>query len=472
MVRANYLDLGLLVIWLALFRACHRYCYADPSSYFFDEARAYARPHSALRESEAERFIGQAEASLDADFPPKHVTHAAAAAAAAANNDEDGDDDENDTAMDDPRICIGIPTIRRDRENFLSTAVGSLADSLTEEQRRGITLIVLLVDADPAENPFYGTRWLETIPDAVLTYGAGSTTTSTMTTRTATKTKTKTKTRRSPYRRIPTAYAPDAPRNIRARADNAALVSACRERGADYFLLVEDDVVASRDWHRKLASAIRELEKASPRGDWLFIRLFHTEIYLGWNTEEYPTYVVYIVLVWSSVVLAVMLCRQIVAPLMAGSSSNGGGAATKKHFHHHESSTATTVTPRASLPRALSVRLATWLLAFTALYFLAGRQATQPLRPGLTEMPRYGCCGQGLLFPARHLPTVEAELRRPDGALEPVDSCISRMAAETGLAQWALVPSVLQHVGVRGSSGKDAAFKRTWSFGFERAGDL
>lgn len=457
MVRANYLDLGLLVIWLALFRACHRYCYADPSSYFFDEARAYARPHSALRESEAERFIAQAEASLDTDYPPKHP--------AVNSDDNDGSDSE-----DAPRICIGIPTIRRDREDFLSTAIGSLADSLTEQHRRAITLVVLLIDEDPAQNPFYGTRWLETIPDAVLTYGEHPTTTTTTstttTTTTRTKKKTQTETGRNPYQSIPRPYAPDAPRNIRARADNAALVSACRDRGAEYFLLVEDDVVASRDWHRRLASAIRELEgggSGSQRTDWLFVRLFHTEIYLGWNTEEYPTYLVYIILVWSSVVLAVVLCRQIIAAFLAGSSTSSGA----KEKYSHESTT-----PRASLPRALSIRLATWLLAFTALYFLAGRQSTQPLRPGLTEMPRYGCCGQGLLFPARHLPAVEAELRRPDGFWEPVDSCISRMAEEQGLAQWALVPSVLQHVGVRGSSGADAAFKRTWSFGFERAENL
>jgi len=81
-------------------------------------------------------------------------------------------------------------------------------------------------------------------------------------------------------------------------------------------------------------------------------------------------------------------------------------------------------------------------------------------------MPQYGCCSQGLVFPARHVTKLKQNLLEPSFDL-PVDSIIEKIADDETMKKWALIPSAFQHVGVRGSSAEGGMRKSTWSFGFE-----
>lgn len=91
----------------------------------------------------------------------------------------------------------------------------------------------------------------------------------------------------------------------------------------------------------------------------------------------------------------------------------------------------------------------------------------QPLPHGIVRMDNFGCCSQGLVYPRDKVPLILHDL---DPGLTPgllPDQRVEALAGRTGLARWALVPSVLQHVGRMGSSGKP---KKTWNFQFEEGG--
>ena len=64
--------------------------------------------------------------------------------------------------------------------------------------------------------------------------------------------------------------------------------------------------------------------------------------------------------------------------------------------------------------------------------------------------------------------------RRIDDRVEGyIDMLMERVAGMYGLQRWALVPSVLQHIGGKSSKGDAIADSRAnmiWSYGFERWG--
>jgi hypothetical protein len=111
--------------------------------------------------------------------------------------------------------------------------------------------------------------------------------------------------------------------------------------------------------------------------------------------------------------------------------------------------------------------LGIWMPAAITLYFLAGRLSMQPFPSGVREMPAYGCCSQGLVFPRHQLDPLIQRLRSPALKEHYPDQIIEAVAGER-LAKWALVPSVLQHVGRKGSStALPGSVKQTWNFQFE-----
>jgi hypothetical protein len=102
------------------------------------------------------------------------------------------------------------------------------------------------------------------------------------------------------------------------------------------------------------------------------------------------------------------------------------------------------------------------------LVFLAGKQITVPIPPGVQEMNKYGCCSQWFVFPRDMVPKVLDKLRIETKGL--VDMQIEKIADAGGYVRWAIVPPILQHTGARSSKGYgfyDNA-RRTWSFRFEQ----
>ncbi|KAM4055889.1 n-Acetylglucosaminyltransferase-IV (GnT-IV) domain-containing protein [Hirsutella rhossiliensis] len=406
-MHVSFLNILLGVSWLLLFRYCQIHSYADPGAFFFDAERAFTPFYSAARETEADYFL------------QKLPTTTAAA-----------DQPRRDSSSSD-RICLGIPSIRRQGEQFLPRTVASLVDTLSLEQRRQLVIVVLLADDEPQINPAFGQAWLERLTDEVLVYADPSSLP------VATN-----------YRSINGSQQHDgASREKHVQLDYASLVDACITHDADYFALLEDDVIASRDWLARLRSSLSQIENMATPKDWLYLRLFYAEKYLGWNSEEWPSYSKNVALVYAAAAATVVLFRRVKLALLQPA---------KWEVRLHGS--------RRTFP---AVQFNFWMLAFIGLYFMAGRLTVNGYQAGLREMERNGCCAQGLVFPSRHLRMLASRLKEPPHDL-PGDSFIEQVADNEGLSRWAMVPSVLQHVGVRGSSESGGVRKTSWNFSFER----
>ncbi len=189
------------LIWLLLLIFCYFNSYDDPSSIFYDAKRAYQQKFSRVRTQEADEHLRH--------LPPKPSPAA------------------------DRLLCIGIPSVNRTTHSFLASTIATLTDTLTTDERATIHIVVLLANKSPKTHFAYGQKWLEDIADEVLLYdtlptGAGV------------------------YHTIPfdllDGHKRGDGRVENMRLDHSALVEACRRHGSQYFALVEDDIVASRDW--------------------------------------------------------------------------------------------------------------------------------------------------------------------------------------------------------------------------------
>ena len=414
------------LLWLLLLGFCYFNSADDPSSIFFDKESAFDLRFSATRTAEIDRFL--IHVVEDDNNGAGSVTNRPIAATPETSSSP---------APSPPLLCVGIPSINRTTTAFLGHTVGSLVDTLTPGDRADIFLVVLLADRDPSAHEAYGQAWLDTLADEVLVYDHASDLPG------------------PSYRSV--AFDVDgSPRGDgrveNMRKDHSVLVEACRRRGSPYFALVEDDVVASRDWFPKLARGLGYVENAAARTgrDWLYLRLFYSELFMGWNSEEFLDYAEVVFLVYLACLLAFVELRR------RHKLSAGGGllpGVSAQAFNY-----------------VCALVLGLWVPALIALYFMAGRVAMHRLGPfplsGVREMPRYGCCAQGLVFPERHLEGFQRLLRDPPYDF-PGDMRLEGWAGDRGLSKWALDPSVLQHVGFKESS-EGPRRAEVWNFSFER----
>lgn len=109
-----------------------------------------------------------------------------------------------------------------------------------------------------------------------------------------------------------------------------------------------------------------------------------------------------------------------------------------------------------------------------ALFFAAGRMSVIGIPKGVTEMENFGCCGQSLVFPKAQIPRLLEWYRMKKIGF--VDMLTEDYADETGELRWALVPSVMQHIGHKSSKWDDndlepvhqrSQAEKIWNFGFE-----
>jgi hypothetical protein len=401
---------SLASIWVFLFQLCRLYTFSDPSSFFYDSHRAYKTRYTNIREHQADELLDLAE-----HFPVEEL-----AALPLINNNSN-----TIPTASEKRICVGIPSVKREREQFLPRAVASLVQGLSLEQRQAIHIVVLLADDGPTSHPAFGQRWLDRLADEVLFYGNSSITDAP-----------------KRYRNVALDNSHGLSRNDRVHRDYASLITACQERGAQYFALVEDDIIAAHNWLGRLSTALDKLERTEDPRNWLYLRLFYSETYMGWNSEEWPTYLVNSVSVYCIVLVLYLL---VVAM-----------DARRRSQTFHLMSTIWI------LPH-----LTFWTASFILLYFLAGRLVVNPYPAGVHEMPNYGCCAQGLVIPRQHLDALGAALGTASDAIAG-DSLIESFADSRHLKKYAITPSILQHVGRMGSSDVGGSRKVTWNFSFEK----
>jgi hypothetical protein len=173
------------------------------------------------------------------------------------------------------------------------------------------------------------------------------------------------------------------------------------------------------------------------------LRLFYTEEFLGWNVEEWRTY-----LFWSFTAMALPLIAMLVARYRY------------KNLGRTLTNNAIIVVCGVCIP--LSV----------ALFFAAGRHSMLPLPAGVNEMPKFGCCAQSLVYPRSKVPQLlewYAEKR-----IGFADTLLEELADEKNETRWALTPSPMQHIGAKSSKTGEprAKYNMTipqtlWNFAFE-----
>ena len=363
----------------------------DPTSYFFDTRHGHDRIYSTTREQQAAKFIESANALTRQHTP---------------------------TA--EPTLCLGVATVSRPDKQYIGSTIGSLLEGLSDAERRHIHFVFFIAHTDQHVHPVYGEKWVETLPDTLLSYEGNAT-------------------------ELAKIRKWEVERDYRAKGlyDYSYLLQKCYETGATYIAMVEGDVLAVDGWYPRAIAATETVDTEATwdneKSSWLYIRMFYTEMYLGWNIEELPVYVG-----WS--VLAFLVLTMSLIGLRARSK----------------------ILQRELTNPTLAVITLVCLPACITLYFLAGRGIVQPMEAGVRPMNNFGCCSQGFIFSRHVVPLILDRIQHH--TVEYIDMLMEAVAGADGLARWVVVPSLLQHIGGQSSKGDEIADSRAqmiWSFGFE-----
>lgn len=390
--------IAFLFIYLALVRYCTYAFYRDPTSAFFDPIQGYERKYSLQRQQEANSFIHNANRSDFATIKPNNV-----------------------------KMCVGIATVGRDEEQYVLSTIGSLLDGLATQEREEIFFVILIAHTAPHVHPIYGEQWLTNVVDKVLLYDVS-------------------------HKQTTDLMDWEKNKDYRKKAifDYTYVLQRCHDTGAQWIAMIEDDTLAVKGWYKNAIEALETANEQYPstyEDDWLYMRLFFTEEFLGWNSEEWPRYLAGSVGVTGMATMVLLLLRLF------------------------------------ALEKAITnILIAVICLICTPacilLYFLAGRLSMQPLSPGMYQMPKFGCCAQGLVFSNQMAPKVIARLAQKREGF--VDEIVEAWANEANLVRWVVIPSLLQHIGGHSSKGDDYGGKskydrsvaeKIWNFGFEMYDD-
>ncbi|KAJ5181704.1 hypothetical protein N7449_011851 [Penicillium cf. viridicatum] len=375
--------LFFLLSYALLFMVARRQSFRDPTSIFFDPMNAYDPVYSAIR--------------LDNAAAPQ-ITR----------------------APRQPHLCLGISTIARKGASYFIDTVGTLLDGLSEEERADIHLILFIAHTDPSQHPAFAEPWLHKLADQVLLYNASEIDI-------------------NHIRSLETHEAKIAGRE-KVLFDYSYLLKACATVDTPYVIMLEDDLVALDGWYHRTVAALSSAEEQTREmraANWLYLRLFYTEEFLGWNAEEWLNYLLYSILVVCFVAYVLLIFRKL------------------------------NPYTRSFLPNTIVVILSgIFTPLLIGLFFAAGRVTMLPPSRGVYQMPKFGCCSQAFVFPRSRI----AEL---------VELYTSK---HIGYIRWAVTPSIVRHVGRKSSKGGDddilpprkvksksqlTVAERLWNFGFE-----
>ncbi|KAE8130933.1 integral membrane protein [Aspergillus pseudotamarii] len=376
-------------------------CWRDPTSLFFRQNEAYEPSYSSLRAAQGMALIEEAN----------NVTKA-----------------PRFKASPNPTMCVGFASVARDGVSYFESAVGSLLASLSPLERADLFLILFIAHTDPVQHPAYSEPWLHGLADKVLLYDEKDIDV-------------------DHIRSLETAEA-KALALEKGLLDYTYLLKACTAVGAPYTVMLEDDIIALDGWYHRTKQALRAVEwqTVEKKGSkWLYLRLFHTENFLGWNSEEWSIYLFYSLLSASTILLTT-LCFRRYRP-------------SSKPF----------------LPRE-TVFVVSFICTplLIILFFAAGRVTMLPIPEGVHEMPKFGCCSQGFVFPQGRIMDLVSWYESK--GIGYVDMLTEDYANQNGEIRWALIPSVLQHIGSKSSKtnspvphkGLRTIPEKLWNFGFEK----
>ena len=186
--------------------------YRDPTSAFFDPHRGYIPSYSAVRQDQAEAFIIASKTDLTRTRP-KEQSH-------------------------QKKLCVGIPSVARNGTTYLRSAVGSLLDGLSEQERSYIHLVVFIAQTDPSVHFAYKKNWLHNLTDKVLLYDL-------------------------PKKEMEHVIELEQTGNSREKGlfDYTYLLRTCYAQGADHIAMFEDDIVALDGWYHRTINGLDTAEK-------------------------------------------------------------------------------------------------------------------------------------------------------------------------------------------------------------------
>lgn len=390
--------IAFIFIYLALLRYCSQAYYRDPTSAFFDPVRGYEPRYSAGRQNDADTFIRTANLTTYVQTPPQ-----------------------------DPKMCIGIATIAREQDQYVRRTIGSLIDGLEPGEREQIFLVVLIAHTDPGTHPIYGESWLTNVADKTLLYDVNQ----------------------GRFQNLRD-WETNSDYRKKAVFDYTYVLQRCVDAETPWITMIEDDTLAVEGWFPRAMEAIQKADEQHSTADamdWLYLRLFYTEEFLGWNNEEWREYFAASLAVTGMIGMALLLIRQFI---FAKTITNG----------------VITIACLVCAPACIS------------LYFMAGRLSMQPPLPGVYQMPKFGCCAQGLVYSHKMASRVITRLSQVREGY--VDQIVEAWANEANLVRWVTIPSLLQHVGASSSKGDDrgsaakygrSVAEKIWSFSFEEYSD-
>lgn len=373
----------------------------DPTSIFFNPRKGYAPHYSTVRRQEAQAFI--------TSYNPANAIKAGVPSGR--------------------KLCIGIPTVKRDGEQYLQYTVGSLLAGLSPEERKEIYLIAFIAHSKPITHPAYSEAWLSALADEVITYPFG-------------------------LDRMQYIVDMEKKSNFEEKGlfDYSFLLDKCAAQLTPYVAILEDDTLAVDGWYHRTLIAIQSaeqqaaLQRAKP--EFFYLRLFYTEEFLGWHRQYWFIYLLNCVCISSLPVIAILALQRL-------------RPNTKYSVHLFNR-------------RNLTVIYST-LAVIILIYFAVGRITVRPVSHGVHEMRRFGCCSQAMVFPnTKAVDLVKYFKERHVGY---VDVLTEDFANERGELRYAVTPSLFQHIG-RHTSQEDgyepmskwglSVAQKIWSFGFER----
>ena len=189
-------------------------------------------------------------------------------------------------------------------------------------------------------------------------------------------------------------------------------------------------------------------------GVWLvlYLRLFYYEALLGWNSDEWGRYLRNCIILVVIEVMVILIVRS-----FNGTARKPYGAPRRPFFDKMTTFLLLVYTPMC-----------------IALLFAAGRNCMLPHFHVVALMPKYACCGQGLMYPQDRVVNDLIPLFRDSrNSTMATDSFIEVYADQHDELRWAVTPVLLQHVGGKSSHGAvrstygDLTANWLFNFGFE-----
>lgn len=233
-----WIVVGYSLLFLILYQYCRVAYNRDPTSYFFEPSKGYAKSYSLRRERQAQAFIESHNGTANANPSSKH-----------------------------PSICVGLATIARSGEQYIRNTIGSLFEGLSEKQRDEIHLTVFFAQTDPPNHPIYSEPWLKNVADETVEYQVSEEDMAQL-----------------------KSWEDQHQFWNKSMYDYNYPLERCLKTEAKWIMIVEDDVLAKAGWYTEATATLADIVSQTKGSQWLYLRLFYTEKLFGWNGEEWFRY--------------------------------------------------------------------------------------------------------------------------------------------------------------------------------------